>query len=100
MVPRGAAMKGVVLWPKPDRHPLAGATNTNECPGHEGRDGRLIPVPRALSTAKAAPAVPRSGRHLPTLEDRADPRRDGPAIRHAVEKEHGKAQSPRQLGAQ
>ena len=23
-----AAMKGVVLWPKPDRHPLAGATNT------------------------------------------------------------------------
>ncbi len=23
-------MKGVVLWPKPDRHPLARATNTNE----------------------------------------------------------------------
>jgi hypothetical protein len=26
-------MKGVVLWPKPDRHPLARATNTNENPG-------------------------------------------------------------------
>jgi hypothetical protein len=24
------AMKGVVLWANPDRHPLAGATNTNE----------------------------------------------------------------------
>ena len=23
-------MKGVVLWIAPDRHPLAGATNTNE----------------------------------------------------------------------
>ncbi|MDC3324593.1 hypothetical protein OAV52_03700 [Planktomarina temperata] len=23
-------MKGVVLWANPDRHPLAGATNTNE----------------------------------------------------------------------
>jgi len=30
-------LKGVVLGSKPDRHPLAGATNTNEWPSQEDR---------------------------------------------------------------
>jgi hypothetical protein len=38
-----AAMKGVVLLPlQGDRHPLAGATNTNESTAPKGGDGGLI----------------------------------------------------------
>lgn len=28
-------VKGVVLWANPDRHPLAGTTNTNERPNYD-----------------------------------------------------------------
>lgn len=47
-------MKGVVLWPKPDRHPLAGATNTNEA--------ALIQRCGKVSSA-SVPAAWRSGRN-------------------------------------
>ena len=71
-------MKGVVLWPKPDRVPLAGPTNTNENPGQNearmwraytsparpvnARPGFLSRPPRALDAAGAvAYLLPRRG---------------------------------------
>ena len=54
-------MKGVVLWvvfgfPDPDRHPLAGATNTNE--------GALI-SPRGGESIERLPVLPLRMRQTP-----------------------------------
>ncbi len=54
-------MKGVVLSPdviRGDRHPLAGATNTNEKPRNRFRDvAALIDALPAVSTAPSDPQV-------------------------------------------
>ncbi|XHY17286.1 hypothetical protein SuNHUV7_20800 (plasmid) [Pseudoseohaeicola sp. NH-UV-7] len=54
-------MKGVVLWVFPDRHPLAGATNTNEAALIRAPKTESTPCPRyaALWASMAASDVER-----------------------------------------